>query len=256
MTILNRNNKKLALLIDMANPQKGLAFVAHGLGGNKDQSHIKIFADELNKRGYTVVRFDAANTFGESEGEYSRATVTNYKEDLEDVITWAAGQEWYQEPFLMVGTRLGGITTLLYAEDHPEKVAALGLKAPVISGQLSHEYKLRMAPDELSSWKSTGWKVEPSVSRPGTVKRLPWSHMEDRLKYDVLPNATRLTMPVCIIVGSMDTSCPVEHQQLLVERLPGRKELCIIEGMPHTPREEEHLRILREKFGGWLDTLV
>ena len=54
----------------------------HGLGGFKEQPHIETFAESFFELDYTVIRFDTTNTFGESEGNYENATVTNYLEDF------------------------------------------------------------------------------------------------------------------------------------------------------------------------------
>jgi len=77
--------------------------------------------------------------------------------------------------------------------------------------------------ERLDEWQQTGWLVEKSTTNPGRVKRLPWSHMVDRLSYNVLPDAKLLTMPVLMIVGDKDDSTPPEHQQLLYEKLLAKK---------------------------------
>ena len=94
--ITNRKQQKLAVLIDKAEHQTGLAFVMHGLGGRKEQKQIVAIAETFSQNNFTVVRFDTTNTFGESDGQYELATVTNYYEDLQDVIAWARTQDWYQ----------------------------------------------------------------------------------------------------------------------------------------------------------------
>lgn len=84
--IQNRKDQKISVIVEKAEDQKGLAFVMHGLGGFKEQPHIQTFADAFKEDGFTVVRFDTTNTFGESDGNYEDATVTNYYEDLEDRV--------------------------------------------------------------------------------------------------------------------------------------------------------------------------
>jgi pimeloyl-ACP methyl ester carboxylesterase len=247
--IKNRKEQKVCVLVEETPNQKGLAFVMHGLSGYKEQKHIEVFADSFREHGFTVVHFDTTNTFGESDGRYEDATTTNYYEDLEDVIEWAAMQRWYEEPFVLAGHSLGGICTALYAERHPEKVKGLAPISTVVSGELSTEtaaYK-----DDVEEWQRTGWLTETSHS--GIEKKLKWSHMEDRLKYDLLPDAGKLTMPVLMLVGERDESTPAEHQRILYEALPGKKELHIIKGAPHTFREPEHLRQVRELFDAWIE---
>jgi pimeloyl-ACP methyl ester carboxylesterase len=246
--IQNRKEQKIAVVVEGEKNTKALAFVMHGLGGYKEQPQLLVCEEAFLEAGYTVVRFDTTNTFGESDGEYEKATVTNYYEDLEDVITWAQQQSWYQEPFVLLGHSLGGICTTLYTENFPEKVTALAPLATVVSGELSVQEKGEAAVE----WKRTGWREEESISRPGTIRRLPWSHMEDRLQYNILTEAHKLTMPVLLVVGSKDTVTPLKHQKIFFDTLPGTKELHVIEGAQHTFRQEEHLDKLKSIVQDWL----
>src|SRR3990167_2091167 len=101
--IKNRKNQKICVVLEKNTEQKGLVFIMHGLGGSKDELHIQTFAKTFRDNGFTVVRFDTTNTFGESDGDYADATTTNYYQDLEDVIKWAGSQDFYQEPFYLTG---------------------------------------------------------------------------------------------------------------------------------------------------------
>lgn len=251
--IKNRKGQDISVLVGKPETPRGLAFVMHGLSGCKEQSHIQAFAEAFLENGYTTVRFDTTNTFGQSEGKYEDATVTNYYEDLEDVIEWAKSQSWYQEPFCLAGHSLGGICTALFAEKYPEKVKALAPISTVVSGKLSTETPSHQK--DAEEWERTGWRVQPSESTPGLVKRLKWSHMEDRLKYDLLPDAHKLTMPVLLIVGENDTGTPLKHQQLLYDELPGGKEIHIIKDAKHTFRTEKELTEIKEIFNSWIKAL-
>ncbi len=253
--IKNRKNQKIVVIVEKSELQKDLAFVMHGLGGFKEQPHIQVMAEAFRENGYTVVRFDTTNTLGESDGNYEDATITNYYEDLEDVIKWSESQEWYEEPFILAGHSLGGISVALFAENFPEKVKALAPISTVVSGELSIEAYRRYKPDKFKEWERTGWKVEKSHSKLGTEKRLKWSHMLDRLKYNLLLRADKLTMPVLLIVGSEDKSTPPEHQKILYEALPEPKELHIIKDAPHTFRAPGHLFEMRQIFNKWIARL-
>jgi fermentation-respiration switch protein FrsA (DUF1100 family) len=79
--------------------------------------------------------------------------------------------------------------------------------------------------------------------------------MGDRLKYDLLPEAGKLTMPVLLIAGEKDNSTPPEHQKILYDKLPGKKEFHIIKGAEHTFREKEHLEEIKQIFLKWIDNL-
>lgn len=252
-TIKNRKGQKIVVIVKEAKRPKGLAFVMHGLGGNKDSFLTQASAEPFKKRGFTVVRFDTINTYGESDGNFEDATTTNYYEDLEDVIAWAKTQDWYQEPFWLSGHSLGGICTALYAQKHPEKVRALAPLSTVVSGKLSFKAHTK---EELQEWKKTGMRVWESSTKPGLIKRLKWSHMEDRMKYDLLKDVDKLTMPVLLVVGEYDESCPPEHQRILYKKLPGPKELHIIKGALHAFRAKEHLDELKRILGKWIDSML
>ncbi len=246
----------MAVVIEETQNQKGLAFVMHGLGGSKEQENIRTIAKSFLDNQYTVITFDTTNTFGESDGSYDDATVTNYYEDLEDVLDWSRSQAWYQEPLCLAGHSLGGICVALFAEKFPWKVKALAPIATVVSGKLSAE-KERSPEDqkEFETWKNDGYKEKISNSKPGMSGKLKWSHMEDRLKYDLLPEAGKLIMPVLMIVGTNDTSTPANQQEILFKELPGPKELHIVDGAPHTIRKPEDLKLLYEFFDTWIKNL-
>ena len=248
--IKNRKEQKISVWVEGEEKSTPLAFVMHGLGGWKDQPHIKAFAQAFLDSGFTVVRFDTTNTYGESDGNYEDATVTTYYKDLEDVISWASKEKWYREPFWLAGHSLGGISTILYAEKHPEKVAGLAPISTVVSGKLSMETEKHKK--IAAEWEKTGWRIEESQTTPGRTRRLKWSHMEDRLKYDVLPWANKLTMPTLLIVGEYDDGTPPRHQQLLFDALPGPKEMHIIKGAPHTFREQKHLEEVKALLDKWI----
>ena len=250
--ILNRKGRKIAVVVNVSHHPNGLVFVMHGLSGFKEQEHIQLFAKSFRKNGFTIVLFDTTNTLGESEGKIEEATITNYFEDLEDVIAWAKKQKWYMEPFALAGHSLGGICSILYAEKHPEKVQALAPISTVVSGKLSVEAHKEFEPEDFENWQKTGWTESKSRSKPGIMKRFPWSHIEDRLKYDTLPLAHRLTMPVLLITGEKDTSTPPKHAQKLFDKLPGPKEFHVIKGSPHTFREKRHLEEVEKIFDNWI----
>lgn len=79
---------------------------------------------------------------------------------------------------------------------------------------------------------------------------------EDRVKYDLLKEVDKLTMPVLLIVGEKDRPTTPEHQKILFDALPSqKKELHVIKGAPHTFRDPEHLREVKEIFMKWLSLL-
>lgn len=248
--ITNRDSNKISVVVEESGDKNKLAFVMHGLGGIKEQPHIRAMAEAFIEEGYTVITWDAVHTFGESTGGlYEDATVTNYYADLEDVIKWASSQSWYSEPFVLAGHSLGGISTALFAENYPDKVRAVAPTSTVVSGELSLD-----SSGDLDKWKRNGMQV--TMSHDGKRERhLKWSHMEDRMKYNLLDRVDKLTMPVLLIVGEKDRLTTLELQQILYDKLPGKKELHVIKGAEHSYYEQHEQQELKQIVKDWLKSL-
>lgn len=236
VTITNRRGLKLVIQVDGDENSEKLAFVAHGQKGFKEQVHIQAFADAFLVNGYRVVRFDATHALGESEGDVIDVTYDNYIEDLEDVINWAHGRSWFVQPFALCGHSMGGQSTAWYAEHHPDEVSLLATMAPVVNYDL---HITTMSRDYVDSYRRLGYKEEPSRSKPGTPTRVGWGVMDSLKKYDLLPLANMLTMPVLDVVGEFDKPCPLKYQQMLFEKIPGEKKLVEIKGAEHSYRNNE-----------------
>ncbi len=248
--IQNRQGQKLAMIVDRPESPIGLAVVMHGLGGFKEQPHIEALAKVALENNYTTVRFDTTNSFGESDGQYEDVTATKSFQDLEDVIAWAKTQDWYQEPFVLVGHSLGAMCVALYAEANPAEVKALAPISTVVTGAFT--FTTGKYQTILPEWKKTGWLISESFSKPGTIKRLKYDFYEDAIKFDLLPEVSKLTMPVLLVVGDHDESTPPEHEQILFDRLPRPKELHLVKGADHNFRQPEHLAELVQIFSEWL----
>jgi len=230
---------------------KGLAFVVHGFGGTKDERHIRTFCETFEKNGLTVVSFDTTNSFGESDGNYEDATVTNYYEDFQDVILWARTQNWYQEPFWLAGHSTGGMLVVLYAEEHPKEVKALAPISTDVAGVLCLETK-NFSPEILERWEAAGIRETKGIADPALIKRLKWQYIPDSIKYDVRPKAHTLSIPILMIVGEKDESTPLEHCQILYDLLPGPKELHVIKDAPHTFKDPKHLAEIKGIMDKWI----
>lgn len=250
--IKNRKDQKICVVVEGETNTNGLVFVMHGLSGNKDQKHIRSFISAFLEEGFATVSFDTTNTYGESEGTPEDATTTNYLEDLEDVIAWAQKEPFYQKPFCLVGHSLGAFAVALYAQKNPEKTKGLAPISTVVSGQLSMESEEK---GSLKQWKKDGCKITPSSTKPGLMKKIKWAEFEDRMKYDLLPKVNDFTMPVLMIVGDEDKSTPLEHQKILYDRLPGKKELHVIKNAPHTFTDQKHLAEIKQILINWIKKL-
>jgi len=146
------------------------------------------------------------------------------------------------------------MTTLLFSEKHPKQIKAIDPISTSISGKLTIDrYKNQKI---YSGWKKTGYQIAYSGTKPGLIKKLKWDYLIDVKKYDVLKNAPKLKMPVLLITGSKDISCPPKHQRLLYKKLPGPKEFHIIKNAPHTFRKKKHLQEIKKIMKDWIKKLI
>lgn len=254
--IKNRRGLKLVIQVDAPDNPENLVFIEPGQSGTIDQKHITAFAEAFLENGFRTVRFDPTNSLGESGGDLINVTYDSYLEDLEDVINWARTQGWFQQPYAVCGHSMGAQAAAWYAEQHPEEILLVAPMAPVINYDL---YMTTLDPEEKKIWQEKGYQEAYSKSQPGVVKKVGWSVNESLKKYDIVPNANKLMMPVIDIVGDQDLPCPVKHQEIFMDAITSKsKKLVIIPGAQHSYRNAEsdeyssELNEVKAALSSWL----
>jgi pimeloyl-ACP methyl ester carboxylesterase len=258
--IKNRQGLKLVIQVDIPDEPKELAFVCHGRGGFMYQKHIEAFTQSFLENDFRVVRFDATNNIGESGGDMLNLTYDSYLGDLEDVIGWAKQQLWFQQPFSLCGQSMGAQVVAWYSEHYPAQIKYLAPIAPVVNFEL---WSKTMPPGYLEKWQKDGFVAEPSRSKPGVVGKTGWGLVESQKRYDLLPMADKLTMPVFFMAGEFDVPCPPKNQQILFDAIPSKnKKFVIIPGTEHSFRNAkameygQELQEAKEALSSWLRELV
>ncbi len=248
--IKNRKNKNLAIWVENQQGKNGLVFIAHGLSSTHDQAHLQKYAEAFLENDYTVVRHDATNSLGQSDGNLEDATLTSYYEDFEDMIAWANSEPWYQEPFVVAGHSLGAACNLMFAYKHPEKIKAIAPTSAFLAGKIT----LKAFDEKLmEEWEKIGYRLEESKSRPGVIKKFNWTLAEDWYKYNLLTEAHLIKAPILLIVGEKDILTPLSSQKELYDKVSStKKELHIIKGSEHTYMAKEHLDQVKSIFAEWI----
>lgn len=253
-TIKNRQGLNVSILIEKPeNPQK-LVFLMHGFGGFKELPIIREIAKSFKSNNFTVVSFDATNSIGESGGEMKDGTITNYYNDLKDVINWSKKQEWYQEPFYLIGHSLGGYCVSNYAINNNKDIKMLGLFSPFISGELFIETE--EIKKVLSEWKKAGIREWQSSSSPGVIKKSGYQFIKDSLNHDLLKGAEKIKCPILFITGENDLVIPVKDQKLLLEKLDTQKDFYLIPNADHNLKNENNFQDFLNILNNWLKKFV
>lgn len=250
LLINNREGNKIKVVINQNKKNAQLVIIMPGLSGNTEQPHIKAFGEAFHERDFTTLTFDPGNSLGESYGSLEDCTTTQQLNDLEDVIHWISKQEFYREPFFLVGHSLGAFCVLLYTENNPGKVKAIAPISTVVSGKMNID---RYPADLIKEWKNKGIREWKSYS--GQIKRLKWGYMEDGAKYDTLKKIEKITMPCLLLVGEKDIETPTTDHKILYEKLVCKKELHIIKGAEHAFRKPEHLKEVEMIIKRWIDKI-
>ena len=111
ITLQNRKGQDVVGILEK--PENGTiagtVVIEHGYGGFKEQKHILAMRDTFLENGFITFNFDATNTFGESDGDFEKATLGLHTEDFEDVTEWAQEQNWFAGPLAITGHSMGGV---------------------------------------------------------------------------------------------------------------------------------------------------
>ena len=252
--LTNRRGQTFYGYLYRAKKAQGLAITQHGFSGSVVEEHTQATIAAYLDNGYTVFAPDCTNSFNDADGSIEESTMQAHLHDLEDTIAWAEKQEWYREPFALAGHSLGGFAVLLYAENNSQKIKTLFPAAAALNGPLLAEAYAKNQPKQFQQFREYGFDLKECSYKDGVTGYRYWSWFESMYDYDALAYANRLRMPVLLIVGEQDESCPPEHQQKLYDALPGPKNMHIIESADHCyqPKVDEMQRLL----DNWLQKQV
>lgn len=243
--IPRRDGTVLHALVEVSSLYTGVAVLLHSASGTMETSVMDVLAEGLRARGLTVVRFDAFNGIGESDGVFTQFTASGMYEDLEDVLAWAREQSWWHGQLVLSGHSTGGLVAGEYAANHTDEVGELILFAPTISGNAYVEAFESIDAEGLRAWKDSGLRT---VSHPLSQEKfgLAYNFAEDAKKYDLVPQASSLTMPVKVLTGTRDQTSPEAVCRNLADRIGENARLVVLQDLPHTPKSRNELQVLRD----------
>lgn len=228
----------LAAVIHYSKTQTGrLAILCAGYLDSKDYNHLVKLADALCERGYTVVRFDATGIW-ESEGGIYEYTTTQYLVDIKSVLEYMLDQGDYQK-ILLGGHSRGATAALLYAarDSRISEVLAIMPSAPGL-----------MAEQRRNEWEKTGCQISWRDVPGSTEKRefcVPFSFVNDRDHYDVLKEVKKISAPIFLLAGELDTVVLADDVRRIFEEANEPKKFVVLSGIGHDYRHStEQIKIV------------
>ena len=210
-----------------------------GLMSDMRGTKADVLHDHAARMGYGFVRFDY-HGHGESTGAFTDGTISRWARDTVQVI-----DDLTAGPLVLMGSSMGGWTSLLAARARPGRVAGLVLVNP--------------APDFTEALVWPGWSPERKreIQRDGIVyipsdygEPYPytWALMEDGRANLILDGDLDIACPVEIFSGDRDDVVPVAHARRIARAIPQAK-LHVVEGGDHSLSREGDLERLKAAMG-------
>jgi len=221
---------------------KQLAILCPGYLDSKDYKHLVKLAEALSQKGYTAVRFDPTGTW-ESEGSISDYTTTQYLEDIKNVFEHMLQKEDYKY-ILIGGHSRGGQLSVLYAARDPRVSLVLGIMPSSGRTMIGQRYE---------EWKKNGVSVSyrdlPNNKKEQKEFRVPFSHAEDRDKYNVVEDVKLIKIPTIFIAGELDETVLSEYVKEIFDNANEPKKFIIIPGIGHDYRQnDDEIVIVNEEI--------
>ncbi|MBU1119821.1 alpha/beta hydrolase [Patescibacteria group bacterium] len=230
--IRNSAGKNLAAVIHCPETQtEQLAILCPGYLDTKDYSHLIELSKSLAKDGYTVVRFDPTGIW-ESEGDISDYLTSQYLDDVKSVLEYMLSQHEYTH-VLLGGHSRGGMVSILYAAQDPRISLVLGIMP---SSELS------MTERREKEWRENGFSLSQR-DIPGTTQqkefRVPYSHVIDRNKFNVVEAVKNVYAPIVLIAGELDDVVSPADVKEIFNQANEPKKFILMKGIGHDYRHNQ-----------------
>ncbi len=217
MSIIATSHFQLAVYQQGDLQAKKLALVLPGKLDTKDYPHMRSQVEYLAKKGYLALSFDPPGTW-ESPGDISLYSMKNYLTAINDLIT-----HFGNRPTFVVGHSRGGSMAMLAGTRNPFVTHFASIMSFYsFEPQIHGEY-----PDK--EWEKDGYRISKR-DLPGKLPefkefRVPYSFLEDQIRYDALEDLKKSPKPKLFILGKKDILVKPKVVQTAFDAAHSPKEL-------------------------------
>ncbi len=232
------NNKNQKIAYKKTNGKRpGIIFI-HGL--NSDMSGIKAqsIAKYAKKNNLGFVRFECRG-HGKSYGKFEDFTISDWKNDLVDII-----DNITTGPQILVGSSMGGWLMFLAAKARPSRIKGLvGLAA---------------APDYIDEFlKKLSLKKKQELNKKGIIKYSSYGfsylikkkYIIEGRKNKILTKEFKWGKPLILIHGLQDNVVTPDVPEKIVKKVKGNKiQIKLLKNSDHRLSEPFDLKIINESI--------
>lgn len=218
--------------------------LAHGFGGDKKE--VGMFDDitkSLIENDFLVYRFDFSGC-GESEGDYSKTSLTKLIKDLRSIIDFVKKQSKVDISRLaLVGMSFG--TTVSVALNIPE------VKSYVLLGSVANPYEVLKNLFKQYTFNPEGESLR--TSSEGKSLKMGHQFWKDFSNYNLSESISEINKPICIIHGEKDTSAPLEEANIFYENANEPKKFVIVKNADHGFYELNERQEMVKELTNWFN---
>jgi len=218
--------------------------LAHGFGAEKtEKGMFDDVARGLTENGFLVYRFDFSGC-GESEGDYSKTSLTKLIGDLRSIIDFVKRQPKVDANRLaLVGMSFG--TAVAVALNAPE------IKTYVLLGSVANPYEVLKNLFQEYTFNPEGESLR--ITSEGREVKMRPQFWKDFANYDLPKSIAEIHKPICIIHGEKDTAAPLEEAKVFYENANEPKKLAIIKNSDHGFYKPNERKEMVKELIGWFE---
>lgn len=197
--------------------------LVHGFAYYKEEAGLfDDLARLLSKEGIIVYRFDFSGC-GESEGDFSKSSLTKLKEELKIILAHVKSNPKVDNQRIGILSQSFGTTTTIAL--HPK------VKCMVMLGTLAYP-KERVSEHFGKGYNPNG--ISKRIRSNGDITTIEPTFWKDLEQYDILELIKKITCPILFAHGEKDEIVPHSDMNLVFDEANDPKEKVTIKGARHS----------------------
>jgi alpha-beta hydrolase superfamily lysophospholipase len=213
--------------------------IGHGVTGNKDRPLVTALADGLKAAGVSALNFSFAGN-GDSEGEFTAATITKEISDLGAVLDAleAAGKS-----VIYAGHSMGGAVGVSRATSDDRIKALISLAGMVDTKTFAETEFGEVTPDAGNMWDDEDCPLSQA-------------YMDDLCGIGTLvEKGADVNVPWLLVHGTEDDVVLIKDTHDIFEKANEPKQKLIIDGCDHVFSEDPHRVAMVDGVVSWVKAL-